>query len=176
MALRWSCSFSLADRRFRFGIPTMYLKHFQRADTAAIVQLFQQTIHQINSRDYTREQVNAWAPANMDHERWTARLEKAFTLVAVNKHEVVGFAMLESNGHIDCFYTHAHYQGQGIGKRMLEALETRAREQGVTRLFTEASITARPFFASKGYTTLQEQQVLCRGVYFTNFRMEKELV
>jgi len=154
----------------------MYLRHFQPADTAAIVKLFQQTIHQINIRDYTQEQVNAWAPAEMDHQRWAVRLENSFTLVAVNKDEVIGFAMLEPNGHIDCFYTHAHYQRQGIGNALLEALEARARERGVTRLFTEASITARPFFVSNGFTILEEQQVVCRGVSFTNYRMEKELV
>jgi putative acetyltransferase len=46
----------------------MHLQHFQRADIPAIVQLFQQTIHQINSRDYTPEQVNAWAPADREKE------------------------------------------------------------------------------------------------------------
>jgi len=46
----------------------MHLRHFQRADIPVSVQLFQQKIHQINSRDNTQEQVNAWAPADMELE------------------------------------------------------------------------------------------------------------
>jgi GNAT superfamily N-acetyltransferase len=83
--------------------------------------------------------------------------------------------MLEANGHIDCFYTHASHQGQGIGTALLGAIESKSKELGLVRLFTEASITARPFFESKGFVVLAQQEVECRGQRFVNFRMEKWL-
>jgi putative acetyltransferase len=47
-----------------------------------------------------------------------------------------------------------------------------ARRVGLVRLFTEASITARPFFEARGFTVLAPQVVTLRGVEFVNYRME----
>jgi putative acetyltransferase len=54
-------------------------------------------------------------------------------------------------------------------------METEARRRGIVRLFTEASITARPFFEHSGFSLIAEQVVVCRGVEFVNFRMDKHL-
>jgi GNAT superfamily N-acetyltransferase len=151
------------------------VRSFQPTDTAAIVTLFRDTIHRINSRDYTPEQVNAWAPAEMDLGRWAARLRASFTVVAEEDGDLLGFANLEANGHVDCLYTHAAHQGRGVATALLQALERKAKELGLARLFTEASITARPFFAARGFVVLARQEVECRGARFVNFRMEKYL-
>src|SRR5262249_40612326 len=111
----------------------------------------------------------------MDRDRWARRLSGTFTFVAVEGGEVVGFGNLEADGHLDCLYTHAHYQGQGVGTALVAAMEAKARELGLTRLFTEASITARPFFERRAFRVLQPQQVECRGSWFTNYRMDKPL-
>ena len=58
---------------------------------------------------------------------------------------------------------------------MLSALIAEARRVGLARLFTEASITARPFFEAHGFTVLAAQVVTCRGVEFVNYRMERRL-
>ncbi|MBT7088103.1 GNAT family N-acetyltransferase, partial [bacterium] len=44
---------------------------------------------------------------------------------------------------------------------------------GVKRVYTEASITAKPFFEKRGFKVIKEQQVEKRGVKLTNFQMEK---
>lgn len=155
----------------------MQLRLFDPADLPAILALFQGTVRRVNSRDYSLEQVKAWAPDELNAERWHERLTKAVTLVAVLENgEVVGFGDLEANGHIDCLYTHADHQGRGIGGLILAALEEHARALGLQRLFTEASITARPFFEKHGFGVLAEQQVELRGVTFINYRMEKTRV
>lgn len=46
---------------------------------------------------------------------------------------------------------------------------------GLARLFTEAGITARPFFEARGFVVLAPQVVTCRGVEFVNYRMERVL-
>jgi GNAT superfamily N-acetyltransferase len=148
---------------------------FQLADTAAIVTLFRNTIHRVNSRDNTPEQVNARAPAEMDLGRWAARLRGSFTVVAEEDGELLGFADLEADGHVDCLYAHAAHQGRGVATALLHALERKAKDLGLVRLFTEASITARPFFAARGFVVLAPQEVECRGARFVNFRMENEV-
>jgi putative acetyltransferase len=153
----------------------MDVRSFQPADTAAILALFRDTVHRINSRDYTPEQVHAWAPAEMDHGRWAARLQASFTVVAEEDGALLGFANLEADGHVDCLYTHAAHQGRGVATALMQALEGKARGLGLIRLFTEASITARPFFERRGFVVLAQQEVELRGVRFVNFRMEKRL-
>ena len=153
----------------------MHIRSYQPSDTAEIARLFHDTIHQINIRDYTPEQVEAWAPAEVDEARWAQTLGSRLTFVAVEGGRIVGFGELEADGHINRFYTHALHQGQGVGTALLGAIEDKARQLGLSRLFTEASITARPSFARRGFTVLREQEVVCRGVRFVNYRMEKTL-
>jgi GNAT superfamily N-acetyltransferase len=65
----------------------------------------------------------------------------------------VGFAELEPNGHIDRVYVSADHQRRGIGQQLLAAVMAEAQRAGIARLFTEASITARPFFEAQGLTS-----------------------
>ena len=65
--------------------------------------------------------------------------------------------------------------GRGVGRRLYEAVEEEARGSGVGLIFTEASITARPFFERHGFRVVREQRISSRGVEMTNFAMEKQL-
>jgi len=152
------------------------IRLYQDADLPAIMTLFRDTVRRVNIRDYSSEQVLAWAPEAMDADRWRRRLEDAWTAVAELAGQVVGFGNLEANGHIDFFYTHADFQGCGIGREVLTAIEAQARRTKLARLVTEASITARPFFEKFGFVVLEPQEVECRGQKFVNYRMEKQLI
>jgi putative acetyltransferase len=50
------------------------------------------------------------------------------------------------------------------------------RRWGLKRVFTEASITARPFFERRGFRVVREQIVMVRGVGMKNFVKEKDLL
>ncbi len=41
------------------------------------------------------------------------------------------------------------------------------------QIVTHASITAKPFFESRGYRAVFQQHVIRHGVVLTNYRMEK---
>jgi putative acetyltransferase len=153
----------------------MIIREYKLSDTKAIMNLFYNTIHEINIGDYTQEQVDAWAPKNMDYEVWHKRLQDKLPYIAENDGEIVGFGELESDGHIDCFYCHSKYQRKGIGSKLLNYIENTAKLQGIKRLYTEASITAKPFFENKGFSLVREQQVERRGVWLKNYVMEKYL-
>ncbi len=87
----------------------------------------------------------------------------------------VGFAEFEADGHIDRVYVSADHRRRGIGRQLLGAVVAEARRVGLARLFTEASITARPFFEAQGFMMLAPQVVTCRGAAFVNYRMERVL-
>lgn len=153
----------------------MIVREYKLSDTEQIMKLFYNTVHEINIQDYTHEQINAWAPENMDYEVWHKRLQAKLPYIAEDNGEIVGFGELEANGHIDCFYCHSKYQKKGIGSKLLSHIENTAKSQGIKRLYTEASITAKPFFQSKEFSIVKEQQVELRGVMFQNYVMEKYL-
>jgi N-acetylglutamate synthase-like GNAT family acetyltransferase len=105
----------------------------------------------------------------------TRRLGSRYTLVAEEKGEVVAFAELERDGHLDTLYCRKESVGRGVGSRLYRAIERKAQEWGLERIFTEASITARPFFERQGFRIVGERMVVRRGVELTNFAMEKPL-
>ena len=151
------------------------IRDYKQADAPAIARLFYETIHSVNRADYSEEQVEAWAPSVPDPDEWHSRMVDRRTLVAEEGGEVVGFAELEGDGHLDMLYARGNAVGRGVGRRLYEAVEWEARNQGLSRIFTEASITARPFFAMQGFRVVLEQTVVRRGVSLTNYIMEKDL-
>ena len=93
--------------------------------------------------------------------------------VATLENGVVGFAELEEDGHLDTLYVHHEYQGCGVASALLDRIEAEARRLGLSRLYTEASITAEPFFRAKGFSIVRSQVVEVRGHTFRNFVMDK---
>ncbi|MCC5651163.1 GNAT family N-acetyltransferase [Nostoc sp. XA013] len=153
----------------------MKLRIYEITDTEEIMKLFYNTIHEVNIRDYTQEQVDAWAPANMDIDVWIKDLESKFTYVAEEQGKIIGFGELEANGHIDRFYCHKDFQRKGVGKKILEQLELKAKSLEIEKLFTEASITAKPFFERQNFIVVKQQEVERRGQKLINFIMEKPI-
>ena len=151
------------------------LRPYRPDDAPVLLALFRDTIRRVNSRDYSQEQIAAWASDDIDTVRWFGRFEGRFVPVAQEDGRPVGFAELEPNGHVDRVYVAADCQRRGIGRQLLAALVAEARRVGIARLFTEASITARPFFEAQRFAVLAPQVVTCRGAEFVNYRMERIL-
>jgi N-acetylglutamate synthase-like GNAT family acetyltransferase len=129
----------------------------------------------VNTRDYSAEQVAAWAPQPPDLIRWRERVSDLSLWVAESAGDVVGFCGLGTGGHVDLLYVDYRFQRQGVARRLIERIQAEARRDGVRRLFTGASITARPFFESMGFHVVREQQVEVRGVSFLNYVMERRI-
>jgi putative acetyltransferase len=142
-------------------------------DVDAIASLFYNTIRQVNIKDYSPAQIETWAGSAPEPARWKVRMETRQTFVALHSGEVVGFAELESDGHVDAVYVHHEHQGTGIASRLLERIEQEAERSSLKRLYTCASITARPFFERKGFVVVKPKEVEYRGLRFRNYRMEK---
>lgn len=153
----------------------MYIRAYKLSDTKEIMQLFYDTVHNINSYDYSLEQVQAWAPLQMDKQKWQERLSQRMAYVVEANEKILGFSELETNGHIDCFYCHKDYQGKGVGSLMIKNIEAQAKLLNISRLYAEVSITAKPFFQHHGFQVVNSQQISLRGQTLTNYLMEKFL-
>lgn len=152
--------------------PEIILRAYRPDDLSQIEQLFYDTVHTVNARDYSPEQLQAWAAGRIDREEWNRSLLEHRSIVAVKGREIVGFGDMDSNGYLDRLYIHKTYQGQGIATAICDRLESAVAEG---RILLHASLTARPFFEKRGYRVRKEQQVERRGVLLTNFQMEKKI-
>ena len=146
-------------------------------DALAVAALFHDTILSVNVGDYSVVQVEAWAGPAPAPEMWEKRIaadrDERRMFVATKDGRVVGFAELEGDGHLDTLYVHHEFQGCGIASRLIDRIEAEARRREIHRLYTEASITAEPFFRGRGFSVVRPQIVEVRGHTFRNYVMEK---
>lgn len=152
------------------------IRYYQPSDAKALASIYYYTIHNINVRDYSIDQIEAWAPtSSLAPEGWEKKWDILVPLVVEIGNTIVGFVEFEPNGHIDCFYVHHEYQGIGIGSELMRAIETLAKQQTIIRIYAEVSITAKPFFEKNNFKVVKEQNVMIRGSQLTNYMMEKIL-
>jgi N-acetylglutamate synthase-like GNAT family acetyltransferase len=97
------------------------------------------------------------------------------TLVAEGDGQIIAFAELERDGHLDMFYCRKDVLRRGVGRSLYGAVELKAVGLQLERIFTEASVTARPFFEHCGFFTVCRQTVTRGGIELSNFKMEKPL-
>lgn len=147
----------------------MKIRKYRQSDCKELVELFYNTVHTVNAKDYTEEQLNVWATGEVDLEKWNISLQEHFSMVAVDQGILVGFGDIDNTGYLDRLYVHADYQRKGIATALCNQLE-QAIQVNIT---TYASITAKPFFEKRGYIVVKEQQVERQGIFLTNFIMKK---
>ena len=148
----------------------MIIRKYEPPDCKYIAELFYQTVHAVNAKDYTKEQLEVWAPGNVNLEEWNRTLSDHDTVVAVWDGRIVGFGDIDKTGYLDRLYVHKDYQNKGIATAVCDELEKTVHGDKIT---VHASITAKPFFLSRGYVMVREQQVIRQGIALTNYVMEK---
>lgn len=148
----------------------MMLRDYTKTDCAQLARLFYDTVHTVNAKDYTQEQLDAWATNRVNLEEWNESFQAHYTVVAEMDGKIVGFGDMDEVGYLDRLYVHKDYQRQGVATAICDALEQNTKAAEFT---THASITAKPFFEKRGYTVRREQQVERRGVWLTNYVMKK---
>ncbi len=149
----------------------MLIRPYRSADVETLSRLFYDTVHTVNAADYAPEQLAVWATGQVDLDRWDASFLAHRTLVAEADGVIVGFADMTESGYLDRLYVHRDFQRQGVATALCDALE---RGCAAPLLTTHASVTARPFFESRGWRAVRQQTVLRQGVALTNFVMNKE--
>jgi putative acetyltransferase len=153
------------------------IRTYGRDDAADVADVFYRSVREVAVSDYTADQVQAWVPGRWDAEQEHRRSgDGRLVLVAAgDQGRVVAFIDLEADGHIDRLFCAPEAAGRGVASQLYDGIEAAARDQGLGRLYTEASELARRFFERKGFVVLERQDKILRGVPIHNYRMEKIL-
>lgn len=148
----------------------MIIRKYETSDCEQLAELFYQTVHTVNAKDYTNEQLNVWADGNINLKEWDKSLSTHYAVVCIKGGIIVGFGDIDKTGYLDRLFVHKDYQRQGIASAICYELE---HAVDVDKIITHASITAKPFFEQRGYKVAKKQQVIRNGISLTNFVMEK---
>ncbi|MEM5520508.1 GNAT family N-acetyltransferase [Sulfitobacter sp. AS59] len=154
---------------------TVRIRPLRPTDSAQAVQVFFDAIHRGTADVYSASQRQAWAGTRPDTDGWRNRLVGVQGFAAETAGKFLGFMTIDETGYIDLAFVSPDAMGQGIGRKLYNAVEHRARELGVTALSTHASKKARPFFERMGWSIDCAQTVEKRDVTLTNYKMSKTL-
>ncbi|PQJ49105.1 GNAT family N-acetyltransferase [Vibrio jasicida] len=151
------------------------IRDFQEEDAPKLWALFFNTVRNVNRRDYTEQQVKAWAQEGFDSQLWLKKMISIQPFVAVLDGVIVGYSDVQPSGLVDHFFCHHEHQGQGVGRALMTHVLEQAKAKGLTRIYSEVSVTARPFYEHMGFIVVNEQQIEVRGATLTNYVMERRL-
>ncbi|MFN7695403.1 MAG: GNAT family N-acetyltransferase [Burkholderiales bacterium] len=152
-------------------IRTAFIRRCRPGEEAALFEIYHSAIHLLASRDYAPEQIQAWAPRDLDQGLWATRIRGIHPFVAELAGELVGYADLQANGYIDHFFVSGHHGRRGIGTALMNHLLDQARAASLTELTSDVSRTAQPFYESFGFTVVEERRPELRGVVIPNALM-----
>ncbi len=147
----------------------MLLRKYKPSDCKILAELFYNTVHIINAKDYSEEQINAWANGNINLSKWNNSFLEHYTIVVEIDGIIVGFRDIDKTGYLDKLYIHHNFQCKGIATAICNELE---KSVDTSKIITHASITAKGFFEQRGYKVITKQQVERQGIFLTNYVMK----
>ena len=149
----------------------MEVRKFRNGEEVELWELFYNTVLNVNVQDYDQNQLAAWAPKDFDIDIAIQKFREIDPFVVIKDGKIVGYADIQSDGYIDHFYCHHEFQRQGVGRLLFAALEEVAREIGILEMYSNVSITARPFFEAMGFSVEKEQIVQVGDQKLKNYKM-----
>ena len=88
----------------------MQLREYITSDCEQLAKLFFQTVHSVNAKDYTKEQLDVWATGTVDLKEWDKSFLNHLTIVAIENNEIVGFGDIDESGYLDRLFVHREHQ------------------------------------------------------------------
>ena len=76
----------------------MIVRKYKETDCRETAALFYETVHNVNRRDYSRRQCEAWAPEKRNLTAWNERFLRHFSFVAVEDEKLAVLAILMTTG------------------------------------------------------------------------------
>jgi putative acetyltransferase len=153
----------------------LHLRALRRGDEYALRKVFYSSVHELAVKDYTADQLAAWAPEAYDVAPWAERIRANPPFIADTSGVVAGFAVLLDDGTIDQFFVGSAFAGQGVARLLMTHIHQQAMRRGLAELQADVSLTAEPFFLLSGFEVVQRQQVAIGDVVLANAKMSKRL-
>ncbi len=157
----------------------IHIRPFRAGDESALQAVFHSAIHSIAARDYSPEQIEAWAPTHIDRDLlhlWEKRIQALSPFVVEVDSAIVAYADLQPSGYIDHFFVSGPSSRRGIGSALMDFLLSEASVRLIPVLTSDVSLTAQPFFHRFGFHVIKQREATIRGVKLPNAHMQRSSV
>ena len=152
----------------------MNIREYNKTDNNEIFNLFYNTVHSINTKDYLEEQVNVWAKKDIDIDHWCEKFKNSYTIIAEEDNKIVGFSNIDNNGYLDMLYIHKDYQHKNIASELLNIIEKYSKNNNICQIITYSSKTAKDFFLKKYFELAENNIVIRDNVELENYLMKSQ--
>ena len=78
----------------------MKIRKYKPSDCKELAELFYHTVHIVNAKDYTKEQLDVWATGQVDLKKWNQSLQKHYSIVVIENEVIVGFGDIDETGYM----------------------------------------------------------------------------
>lgn len=126
-----------------------HLRAFQAGDAEAVRELIHSTIEACHRGIYPDRAVEYFLHYHSESEI-LRRAERGTTIVAEDGGRIIGTGTLKWQ-YIIAVFVRRETQGQGLGRRIMDALEERARAEGLEEVWLDVSLPSRAFYERLGY-------------------------
>ncbi|MBB4197665.1 GNAT family N-acetyltransferase [Rhodoblastus sphagnicola] len=154
---------------------TIALRPALPADAPALAALFRASVETLGVEDYSQAQVEAWSALADDEAAFAQKLAEKLTIVALANGALAGFAALKGTDALDMLYVHPNFARRGVATALCDALEKLSSARHAKKLTVDASDSAEPFFARRGYVAQQRNMVFLGDEVLGNTTMTKDL-
>jgi len=122
-------------------------------DAAAVREIVLRALREVNARDYPASVIDRLAATLPDRVAGTLRLAHAF--VATDEGRVVGTGSLTGRT-VTSVFVNPEDIGRGVGAKLLDAIESAAKEKSETTLELHSSVTACEFYRKRRFAVVRE--------------------
>lgn len=133
-------------------------RRFKEQDAKEVSEMVRRTLRETNSKDYSEEYIeNDVAKINenffIERSRWT----NCYVFTDEKTERIIGVGSIgsywgsETESSLFTIFVSPDYQGKGIGKQIMEKLESDEYFLRAKRIEIPASITALSFYQKLGY-------------------------
>ena len=135
----------------------MNIRRFEEQDAKAVSELIRKTIRISNTKDYPVELMEQLIEAESP-EHVLERASWTHFYVAEEQDNIIGCGAIgpywgkEDESSLFSIFVHPDYQGKGIGRMIVGALEQDEFALRARRIEIPASITGLPFYRKMGYS------------------------
>lgn len=156
---------ALAQAERRAEASEVIVREYEADDAASTREVFHAAVRRTALAHYTPEQVKAWAPDEIDLDRWRRRRGAAWTVVAVCVDELVGFADRTDADEMDMLFVHPDHGRRGTASALMARVVSEAGRRGLPRVDVRASRVLQPLLEGVGFVVARVHLATRRSAY-----------
>lgn len=133
----------------------MLIRRARHSDASDIITAHVRSIREICSKDYTSEQIEAWAGRYSNTGHWCDSMDRDYVWVIEHENKIQGFGHLalmdEFLGEVMGLYFTPELKGKGMGKKIFHIILEEAKSHALREVQLLSTLTARTFYERFGF-------------------------